>query len=134
MKRVVILVEPAQTFYIPARSSFTLDTFPAASATFIAYTLKSSLFDVIILDPPWHNKAVTRMKRKRGLSYNTGRNMASQLPPVGSWLGPGGIVGIWWTNNLKTINHIKTKVFKKWHVELIAEWIWLKVVVIIETL
>jgi hypothetical protein len=53
---------------------------------------------------------------------------------VGSWLGPGGIVGIWCTNNLKTINHIKTEVFKKWHVELIAEWVWLKVAVLIEAL
>ena len=127
MRQISIFMEPVQTFYIPARSSFILDTFPSASATLTAYTLNTSPFDLIILDPPWHNKAVSRMKRKRGLAYSTRRNMASQLPVVGKWLGPRGIVGIWSTNNLKTINQIKTDVFKKWQVELIAEWVWLKV-------
>jgi len=132
MKQIAIFMESVQMFYIPARSSFILDTFPSASATLTAYTLNTSPFDLIILDPPWHNKSVTRMKRKRDLTYNTGRKMASQLPPVGKWLGPGGIVGIWLTNNLKTINQIKTDVFKKWRVELIAEWVWLKVSAVLD--
>jgi N6-adenosine-specific RNA methylase IME4 len=129
MKQLVIIVEPAQSFYIPAHSSFVMDTFPSASSTLSTYTLNTAPFDLVIIDPPWHNKAVRRLKRKRDLSYTTGRNLASQLPPVGNWLGPGGIVGIWCTNNLKTMNQIKTEVFKKWRVELVAEWIWLKVLV-----
>jgi len=46
---------------------------------------------------------------------------------VGNWLAPGGVVAIWCTNNVKMINKVKTVLFKRWGVELIAEWVWLKV-------
>jgi MT-A70 len=127
MKSFSILVEPPQKFYIPARSSFILDTFPSASSALATYTLNTSRFDLIILDPPWHNKAVSRLKTKRHLSYNTMRSTLTELPPVGNWLAAGGIVGMWCTNNLKRINQVKAILFKRWGVELIAEWVWLKV-------
>jgi N6-adenosine-specific RNA methylase IME4 len=127
MKSLSILVEPPQNFYIPARSSFILDTFPSASSALGAYTLNTSRFDLIILDPPWHNKAVSRLKTKKHLSYDTMRRTLAELPPVGNWLAGDGFVGIWCTNNLKMINQVKTILFKRWGVELIAEWVWLKV-------
>ena len=120
-------MDPPQTFYIPAGSSFILDTFPSASTALTSYTLNTSRFDLIILDPPWHNKAVSRLKSKKQLSYNTMKSTLTELPPVGNWLVPGGIIGIWCTNNLKIINQVKTILFKRWGVELIAEWVWLKV-------
>lgn len=128
MKSLSILVgEPPQSFYIPARSAFILDTFPSASSALTTYTLNTSRFDLIILDPPWHNKAVSRLKTKKNLSYSTMGNTLTQLPPAGNWLAPGGIIGIWCTNNLKMITQVKTILFKRWSVELIAEWVWLKV-------
>jgi hypothetical protein len=122
-----IMLEPSQKFYIPARSSFILDAFPSASSALATYTHNSSRFDLIILDPPWHNKAVSRLKTKKHLSYNTMKDILTELPPVGNWLGPGGIVGIWCTNNLKMIHKVKTILFPRWGVELITEWVWLKV-------
>ena len=129
MKSLSILLNPQQTFYIPARSSFILDTFPSASAALTSYTLKIGRFDLIAMDPPWHNKAVSRLKTKKHLSYDTLRNNLTQLPPVGNWLAPGGFVAIWCTNNLKIINQVKSILFKRWGVESIAEWVWLKVLV-----
>ena len=122
-----ILLQVPQKFYIPAQSSFVLDTFPSASSTLTSYTLDNSRFDLIILDPPWPNKAVSRLKTKKHLNYNTMGDILTEIPPVGNWLAPGGIVGIWCTNNLKMINKVKTILFRRWGVELIAEWIWLKV-------
>jgi N6-adenosine-specific RNA methylase IME4 len=54
-------------------------------------------------------------------------NILTELPPVGNWLAPGGLIAIWCTNNLKMINKVKEVLFKRWGVELIAEWVWLKV-------
>jgi N(6)-adenine-specific DNA methyltransferase len=91
------------------------------------YTLNTSRFDLIVMDPPWNNKSVKRLKRKRDLSYNTVTNCLTQLPPIGNWLAEGGIVAIWCTNNMKIINQVQDILFKRWRVELIAEWVWLKV-------
>lgn len=127
MARLTISLTPSQTFYVPAHSAFILDTFPSASATLTSYTLNNSRFDVIILDPPWYNNSVSRLKTQKDLSYKTMDNLLVQLPPVGNWLAAGGIIGIWCTNNLRKINTVKTTIFKRWGVELVAEWIWLKV-------
>lgn len=129
MTTLSILLNTPQKFYIPAQATFILDTFPYASSTLTSYTLKSSRFDLIILDPPWHNKAVSRLKAKKDLSYNTMKDILTELPPVGNWLAPGGIIGLWCTNNLKMINKVKTILFRRWGVELVTEWVWLKVFV-----
>lgn len=122
-----ITLDPPQRFYIPAHSSFVLDIFPFASSALTTFTLKVGRFDLITLDPPWHNKAVSHLKTKKHLAYNTMKNILTELPPVGNWLVPGGLVAIWCTNNLKMISKVKTTLFKRWGVELIAEWVWLKV-------
>ena len=127
MARLTILLTPPQTFHIPARSSFIFDKFPSASSALTSYTLNSSRFDIIILDPPWYNNSVSRLKNKKNLSYQTMDKLLVQLPPVGNWLASGGIVGVWCTNNLRKINTVKATIFKRWGVELVAEWIWLKV-------
>ena len=127
MAHLTILLNPPQSFYIPARSSFIMDAFPSASSGLTSYTLSNSRFDLIILDPPWYNNSVTRLRTKKDISYKTMDNLLVQLPPVGNWLASGGIVGVWCTNNLRKINNVKTTIFKRWGVELVAEWIWLKV-------
>lgn len=127
MAHLTILLNPPQPFYIPARSSFIMDAFPSASSGLTSYTLSNSRFDLIILDPPWYNNSVSRLKTKKDISYKTMDNLLVQLPPVGNWLASGGIVGVWCTNNLRKINNVKTTIFKRWGVELVAEWIWLKV-------
>lgn len=120
-------LDPPQRFHIPAGSSFILDTFPSASESLSQYTFDHECFDLVLLDPPWHNKAVSRLKAKKHLSYNTMKDIITELPPIESWLAPGGVVGIWCTNNLKMINKVKNTLFKRWKVTLIAEWFWLKV-------
>jgi 16S rRNA G966 N2-methylase RsmD len=127
MTTLTLILDPPQKYHIPAHSSFILDNFPSASSALSMYTLQSGRFDLITLDPPWHNKAVSRLKTKKDLAYNTMKDVLTELPPIGNWLAPGGIVAIWCTNNLKMITKVKTTLFKRWGVELIAEWIWLKV-------
>ena len=124
---LLIHLDPPQRHYIPAHASFILDTFPSASSALTAYTHERGRFDLIILDPPWRNKAVSRLKTKKHSAYNTMTDIFAELPPVGNWLAPGGIVAIWCTNNLKMITKVKTILFKRWRVELVAEWVWLKV-------
>ena len=128
MTNLTIQLDPLQTFHIPANSSFILDTFPSASSALAHYTLNTSRFDIIVLDPPWHNKAVSRLKTKSHLAYQTMQNILTEIPPLGNWLATGGIIAIWCTNNLKMIEKVKTVLFPRWGVELVAEWIWLKVV------
>jgi len=127
MTKLTISLDPPKTFYIPAGSKFILDTFPSASSALKTYTLRHGRFDLIILDPPWHNKAVSRLKTKKYLKYNTMNDILTEIPPLGNWLVPGGLVAIWVTNNLKMINKVKNILFKRWGVELIAEWVLLKV-------
>jgi 16S rRNA G966 N2-methylase RsmD len=122
-----VLTNSVQKFYLPAGCSFILDTFPSASESLARYTLDHGQFDLIVLDPPWHNKAVSRLKSKKPLSYNTMKDILVEIPPVGNWLASGGVVGIWCTNNLKMIDKVKNILFKRWGVTLVAEWVWLKV-------
>jgi N6-adenosine-specific RNA methylase IME4 len=126
MKTLSLSLNPSRKFYIPARSSFILGTFPSIGFTLGQYTKTTSQFDVIVIDPPWANRSVSRLKKKNHLSYETIRDICIQLPYLAKWLSPGGIVAVWATNSISSFSGV-LDAFDKWNLELVGQWVWLKV-------
>ncbi|KKA30345.1 hypothetical protein TD95_002259 [Thielaviopsis punctulata] len=119
-------------YHIPPKAIFVSGRIQDTLPELAAVTL--SAFDLIVLDPPWANRSARRKRRRAG-GYSTfsdltdTRALLSQIP-ISSRLAPGGIVAVWITNkhtlfDLMTAPH--TGVFASWGVEMVAEWLWLKV-------
>lgn len=87
-------------------------------------------FDLILMDPPWPNRSA---RRKKG-SYNTAntvteiRELLSAIP-VPTHLKDDGLVAVWITNRPSILDLMTspTGLFAQWGLELVTEWIWLKV-------
>ncbi len=88
-----------------------------------------TLFDLIIIDPPWPNRSA-RNSRKYKISKDNSstRRLLSSLSLRGHMSDPC-LVGIWITNK-KAIRDMllgEGGLFGEWGLVLIEEWIWLKV-------
>ncbi|KAF4110538.1 N(6)-adenine-specific methyltransferase METTL4 [Onychostoma macrolepis] len=79
-------------------------------------------FDLIVLDPPWENKSVKRSNRYSSLP-------SSQLKqlPVPALAAPECLVVTWVTNRAKHLRFIREELYPYWAVEVLAEWLWVKV-------
>ncbi|XP_048041268.1 N(6)-adenine-specific methyltransferase METTL4 [Megalobrama amblycephala] len=79
-------------------------------------------FDLIVLDPPWENKSVKRSNRYSSLP-------SSQLKqlPVPALAAPECLVVTWVTNRAKHLRFVKEELYPYWAVEVVAEWLWVKV-------
>jgi len=90
-------------------------------------------FDLIVMDPPWPNRSAKRKTRKLG-GYSTcegfdeTRDLLS-LIPVQKHLARKGLVAIWTTNSHSVVEMITLPggVLAEWGLELVGEWIWLKI-------
>ena len=85
-------------------------------------TSPANCYNVVVLDPPWWNRSVKRSKKYSYLTLNE----VSQLP-LPSILVDGALVVVWATNKRTLVESIKESLFKKWSVQFVAEWQWLKV-------
>ncbi|KAK3990069.1 MT-A70-domain-containing protein [Cladorrhinum sp. PSN332] len=88
-------------------------------------------FNLIILDPPWPNRSAKR-KRSGADSYTPVPTLDSihsllSLVPIAASLAPDGVVAVWITNTPKFYTLLISALFKEWDVELVGEWVWLKV-------
>ncbi|XP_066579515.1 N(6)-adenine-specific methyltransferase METTL4 [Amia ocellicauda] len=79
-------------------------------------------YDVIVLDPPWENKSVKRSKRYSSLP-------PSQLKriPVPELAAQGCLLLTWVTNRQKHLRFVKEELYPHWSVEVLAEWLWVKI-------
>ena len=128
---------PPSTYTIPPNSAFSLSLITSLTASSFSTTLfnlaKCQLtqnyhpilphFDLIVLDPPWHNKSVTRSGH-----YSTQRDdpLSSISPMLGTHIAENGMVACWITNKaIARVNALEC--FRGWNVSLIEEWVWLKV-------
>lgn len=122
-------------FHIPPRSSFHLGDCSKAYDFHKAIRDQARIhqtrkeFDMITLDPPWPNRSV-----KRGSSYATTDDLGDmrelllglELPAL---MSKECMIGMWITNKpaIRELVLGKEGVFACWDVELVEEWVWLKV-------
>ncbi|KAK4456736.1 MT-A70-domain-containing protein [Cladorrhinum samala] len=91
----------------------------------------SPRFSLVILDPPWPNRSAKR-KRSGSDSYSSlpsltqTQSLLSSIP-VPSCLLPDGLVAVWITNAPRFHTLLTSIIFPEWDVELVGEWVWLKV-------
>ncbi|XP_072544128.1 N(6)-adenine-specific methyltransferase METTL4 [Salminus brasiliensis] len=107
-----------QMYFLPPRSRFLLSDF-----TRIQPLVNSEeKYDLIVLDPPWENKSVKRSNRYGFLP-------SSQLKqlPVPAVSAAGCVVVTWVTNRPRHIRFVREELYPHWGVELLAEWLWVKV-------
>lgn len=86
-------------------------------------------FDFIVLDPPWTNRYIKRVKKqtdnKQGYAMMSDDEI-SQIP-LENYIKQSSIVVIWCTNSEAHINSIKDKLLVKWKLKLLSTWQWVKV-------
>ena len=117
-------------YHIPPLSRYLHGTISATLPAFQSF-VPPLTFDLIVLDPPWPNRSA---KRKRGAnSYDLAPDLTSTQSllasiPVASCLSPSGLVAVWVTNRPSLVQLLTEVIFEQhWHLELVAEWTWLKV-------
>ena len=131
--------DPPSTYIIPSDSAFCLSYINHFTASAFSNSLVdlmenqaaqvcipfTSRFDLIILDPPWHNKSVTRSRH-----YSTQRDdpLSCLRPMLGAHIAKNGIVACWVTNKASARADV-LECFRVWGVRLIEEWVWLKVTI-----
>ena len=130
-------------YRIPPNASFCLADIDSRSARAFseeisafsgAYPSSSHItqgrFDFILLDPPWPNRSVKRSDQY--LTKTHSNIMESFNDVLGNHISPNGLVACWITNKAST-REVALEAFKNWGVELMEEWIWVKVTVKGET-
>ncbi|CAF9903748.1 MAG: hypothetical protein GOMPHAMPRED_000527 [Gomphillus americanus] len=85
-------------------------------------------FDIILMDPPWPNRSIARGRHysvfdQRNHNQDTLAAINSMLPQM---LAPNGVLAVWVTNKAST-NQRVVQIFEENGIEMIEEWIWLKV-------
>lgn len=114
------------TVYVPPQTIFILGDIENTLPTFLATAPR---FDIVIMDPPWPNRSARR-KKSYSISYNK-RTISALLSsiPLNDHLNDNGLVGIWVTNKPAFHDLVlgQAGLFEQWGLELVEEWIWLKV-------
>lgn len=99
------------------------------SETLSIFRERGPKFDIIVLDPPWPNRSARR-KQSYSISYENIeiRSLLSSIP-LYDHLADDGHVAVWITNKPSFREMIlgERGLFDEWGVQLVEEWIWLKV-------
>lgn len=85
-------------------------------------------FDLVVIDPPWWNKSVRRIKRTSKISgYNMMTNNEICDIPIEKLINHNSIVIIWCTNAESNQNDVTNLFIPKWNLKLVALIPWLKI-------
>lgn len=124
-------------FHIPPYSSFCLTSCsPSLSSHSLFHKAPNHApYQVVILDPPWPNRSIKRSRQSGLEKYAVSRSMydVRQLLfelDMSSLIDVGAIVGVWITNKPAVRDLVLSDedgLFSSWNVELIEEWLWVKV-------
>ncbi|KAJ3092999.1 Methyltransferase-like protein 4 [Quaeritorhiza haematococci] len=114
-KELVVDNERGVTALVPPQSTFLMSDIenlkPLASV---------EPFDLVLIDPPWPNKSAKRAKKYHTLDkYDLFKLPVKSLSRM--------YVAVWVTNKPKYVQFTKEKLFPAWNLELVGEWVWLKV-------
>lgn len=119
-------LKEAETLCNPPDSKAICGTITDHLPSFIADPI---LFDIVLLDPPWPNRSA-----RRASPYHTSLDIKRLLSslPLENKLADNGLIAIWITNRAAFRDLVLGKdgewgLFEKWGVELVEEWVWLKV-------
>lgn len=126
---VTFLIPPHCTFIFSDINHDTVLSFTKSACGFTPTRAASAgpgQFDFVLLDPPWPNRSVRRSRKYNTFKLNGVENPMAALKPLGPCFAPGGLVGCWITNSLAVRAAVLTA-FEQWQVELVEEWMWLKV-------
>lgn len=84
--------------------------------------------DLIVMDPPWWNKYIRRVKTAcstAGYAMLDKDGMLSM--PIQHFVRPNTLVAIWCTNSPSHIASVHTELLPRWGLKLLATWYWIKV-------
>ena len=115
-----------RSFNIPPKSTFLQGDI---LKTLSVFKEKAPKFDLVVLDPPWPNRSA---RRKQSYNVSYGKNEIQSLLssiPLYDHLVNDAYVAIWITNKPSFRGMVleESGLFDKWGVQLIEEWIWLKI-------
>jgi len=125
-------------YHIPPLSTFLLSSITPQTTPALTHAARTLLpeqtpsagpgeFDFILLDPPWANRSVRRSRKYSTMDAHSGLDpMAALESMLGQHIAPGGLLGCWITNK-PAVRTAALYAFERWEVELVEEWVWVKV-------
>lgn len=88
----------------------------------------SHKFDFIVIDPPWQNRYIKRLKKtNRKQSYYTMPDDDIMKIPIENYTHKNSVVIIWCTNSQTHLDAIEGKFLAKWNLKITGKWKWIKV-------
>nr|XP_040232711.2 N(6)-adenine-specific methyltransferase METTL4 [Anopheles coluzzii] len=122
--RTIITEMDGESFLIPPRVAF----INSSIDRFEEYIGRDEKFDLIVLDPPWWNKYIRRVKAVNAkASYRMLTNADIKAIPLERHRHENTLVVVWCTNAPSHIDAVVKDFFPKWGVELVACWYWVKI-------
>lgn len=125
------ILPPLSSFILSNIDSDSVKTFSESAHIRLSKHSKSAgpgQFNFILLDPPWDNRSVRRSRK-----YETIESRGEEADPLihlegmlGEHIAPKGLVGCWITNKV-TVRENALRLFESLGVDLMEEWVWLKV-------
>ncbi|SPP83171.1 N(6)-adenine-specific methyltransferase METTL4 [Drosophila guanche] len=116
--------EANTSYIIPDRARFynhNVDHLPAL----LPQLLPS--YDLIVVDPPWRNKYIRRLKRvKQELGYSMLDNDQLALLPLAKLTNTRTLVAIWCTNSIQHQTALETHILPSWNLRLLHKVRWYK--------
>ncbi|XP_064554574.1 N(6)-adenine-specific methyltransferase METTL4 [Drosophila montana] len=115
---------PTSTFIIPHAASFYNHNVDQLRT--LLPQLRPS-YDLIVVDPPWRNKYIRRLKRvKQELGYTMMDNDQLALLPLGNLTHERTLVAIWCTNSNLHQQTLETQLLPRWQLRLLHKLRWYK--------
>ncbi|KAH8289057.1 hypothetical protein KR054_008077 [Drosophila jambulina] len=116
--------DTGRVYLIPDRARFynhNVDQLPALLPQLLP------AYDLIVLDPPWRNKYIRRLKRaKQELGYAMLYNDQLSLIPISQLTHPLSLVAIWCTNSAQHQTALEQQLLPSWHLRLLHKLRWYK--------
>ncbi|XP_061392481.1 N(6)-adenine-specific methyltransferase METTL4-like [Musca vetustissima] len=84
-------------------------------------------YDLIIMDMPWQNKYIKRLKKVRdSLAYHMLDNDSLQNIPIQEMIHANSLVVLWCTNAPQHLNAVQNDFLPKWNLQIVHTLKWFK--------
>lgn len=115
-------------FLIPPRCRFYNKSIESISS-FLNPSSIVNKFDFVVIDPPWQNRYIKRVKKKTDKlqGYQTMSDEEIAQIPLANYLTDNALVVCWCTNAESHIQSFKTEICTRWKLKLLSTWFWMKI-------